>query len=108
MPPGHSGDGYRQSDCNSRTHGYREGRQDREDREMGPEAHGVSRPEAPRGLLRVYGFQVDPRRSCEGARTPAESFGPGDEVPHRAPGRGIEAAGQTEASPRAPRRAPSA
>src|ERR1700722_5392266 len=75
---------------------------------MGPEAHGLPRAEAARGLLRLHGAEVDPRRSGEGARAPAEGGRSGDEVSHRARGRGIEAAGKAEAASRKARGAASA
>ena len=43
------------------------------------------------------------RRSGEGARAPVEGGGSGDQVPHRAARRRIEAAGEIEAAPRASR-----
>ena len=50
------------------------GAQDREDREVGPQAHGLPRAAPARGLLRVHGHSFEPRRSGEGTRAPAEGF----------------------------------
>ena len=84
------------------------GAQDREDRQVGPQAHGLPRAAAARGILRVHGAAIEPRRSGQGTRAPAEGGRPGDQVSDRARGRGIEAAGKIEAAPRTPRRAASA
>ncbi len=80
----------------TRAHGHRKGRQDREDGEVGPEAHGLPRAAAARGILRVHGRAFEPWRSRQGTRAPAEGCRPGDEIYDRAHGRGIEAAGQIE------------
>ena len=53
-------------------------------------------------------LKIEPRRSGEGTRAPAEGVRRGDQVLDRARGRRIEAAGKIEAAPRAARRAPSA
>src|ERR1700721_1507995 len=75
---------------------------------MGPEAHGLPRAEAARGILRLHGAEVDARRRGEGTRATAEVGRSGDEVSHRARGRGIEAAGKAEAASRKARGAASA
>src|ERR1700685_4753264 len=73
---------------------------------MGPQAHGRPRAEIAGRVLRVHGGSLEPWRSGERTRAPAEGGRPGDEISYRASGRRIEAARQTEAAPRAQSRAP--
>src|ERR1700689_1033309 len=73
---------------------------------MGPQAHGLPRAEIAGRILRLHGRAIEPWRSGERTRAPAEGCRPGDEISDRASGRRIEAARQTETAPRAQSRAP--
>ena len=55
LPAGYAGAGSRQSDCNTRARRHRKGRQDREDGEVGPEAHGLPSAASARRILCVHG-----------------------------------------------------
>src|ERR1700689_4274720 len=73
---------------------------------MGPQAHGLSRAEIAGRVLRVHGGSLEPWRSGERTRAPAEGCRPGDEISPRPSGRRIEGARKIETAPRAKSRAP--
>ena len=57
--PGYAGSGHRQGDCHAGNHRHRKGREDRIHRQVGTQAHGLSRAKLREGYLRVHGLEID-------------------------------------------------